>query len=286
VEAELGAPISDIFTDLDFSSEPIAAASLGQVYRCHLRDGGAEVALKVQRPDMIRAVSLDLYLLRGYMQAVEWVKINIGTRLLGAAERASFDVALLDTFARASYLELDYRNEGRNGERFAREVVPRMGGAVYVPRCEWKATTRKVLATEWIEGVQLAKSPPEVINRLISTGVSCFLTQLLEVGFFHSDPHPGNLLVDKKGRLVLIDFGLCADIKAFDTRHLTGAIVHMMRGDVAALIEDGIILRFLPVHTHAITNKCTHNFHRHTHAHSCSRAFVHTRAHMHMHMRM
>ena len=75
-----------------------------------------------------------------------------------------------------------------------------------------------MLVTEWIEGEQLAKSPPEVINRLIPTGVGCFLAQLLDVGFFHGDPHPGNLLVDRDGRLVLIDFGLCAEIEAFGRR--------------------------------------------------------------------
>ena len=66
------------------------------------------------------------------------------------------------------------------------------------------------------------------------------------MGFFHSDPHPGNLLVDRAGRLVLIDFGLCAEIAAFDSRQLTSAIVHLMRADVPRLVEDGVALRFLP----------------------------------------
>ena len=182
----------------------------------------------------------------GYCHFVEWFKKRVLTGMLGAADREPFDVKLLDSFARASYLELDYMQEGHNCERFEREVVPRLGGKVHVPMCQWGVTTRKVLATEWINGEQLAKSPPEVINRLIPTGVACFLAQLLDVGFFHSDPHPGNLLVDEKGRLVLIDFGLCAEIEAFDTRHLTSAIVHLMRGDVDALVEDAVTLRFLP----------------------------------------
>ena len=109
IQSELGVPASEVFTGLDESSLPIAAASLGQVYRCRMRESGEEVALKVQRPDMIRAVSLDLYLARRYMQAVEWFKTNVLTGVFGAADRTPFDVALLDTFARASYLELDYR---------------------------------------------------------------------------------------------------------------------------------------------------------------------------------
>ena len=130
--------------------------------------------------------------------------------------------------------ELDYRHEASNLERFQAELVPRLGG---------KCTSPSAIGVSRVEGArhrmdrgeQLAKSPPEVINRLISTGVACFLAQLLDVGFFHSDPHPGNLLVDARGRLVLIDFGLCAEIEAFDTRHLTSAIVNLMRGDVEGL---------------------------------------------------
>ena len=72
-----------------------------------------------------------------------------------------------------------------------------------VPACHWAVTTRKVIATEWINGEQLAKSPPEVINRLIPTGVGCFLCQLLEVGFFHSDPHPGSTRSDGSNRALL-----------------------------------------------------------------------------------
>ena len=85
-----------------------------------------------------------------------------------------------------------------------------------------------------------------MIRRLVPVGVECFLAQLLDVGFFHGDPHPGNLLVDGDGRLVLIDFGLCAEIDKFDSRALTATMVHLMRGDVPALIDDAVTLRFLP----------------------------------------
>ena len=191
IESEYGRPAAAVFVGLDAATAPIAAASLGQVYRCHL-SCGREVAVKVQRPDMIRAVSLDLHILRTLMQCVEWFKERVLTDVFGAAARSAYDVKLLDSFARASYLELDYQNEAANLERFASELVPLLGGQVYVPRCEHELTTRKVLVTEWIEGAQLAKSPPEVINRLTPVGVACFMAQLLESGFFHSDPHPGS----------------------------------------------------------------------------------------------
>ena len=113
VRSELGRDPAEVFGDLDADSTPIAAASLGQVYRCRLLASGEQVALKVQRPDMLRAVSLDLYLLRGYCVAVESFKKNVLTGVFGAADRSSFDVRLLDTFAQASYRELDYVHEAR-----------------------------------------------------------------------------------------------------------------------------------------------------------------------------
>mmetsp|Transcript_40096 Transcript_40096/g.84091 ORF Transcript_40096/g.84091 Transcript_40096/m.84091 type:complete len:595 (+) Transcript_40096:67-1851(+) len=246
IQEQLGCDPALIFAELEATSAPIAAASLGQVFKCRLKSSDEQVALKVQRPDMVRAVSRDLYLLRRYMAAVEWFKEKVLTGLLGAAERGAFDVNLLDTFAGASFLELDYRHEAANMQRFTDTLLPMLNGKVYIPKCHHDLTTRKVLVSEWIEGEQLAKSSASTINALIPIGVDCFLAQLLVVGYFHSDPHPGNLLVDAAGRLVLIDFGLCAEIDAFDSRALTSALVHLMRGDVAALVEDAVALRFLP----------------------------------------
>ena len=150
-------------------------------------------------------------------------------------------------------LELDYLNEASNQERFRRDFSSRMGGRVYIPKVYNDLTTRKVqikfilrfllfhtillsflgsrqchkkcwvffgqvLVSEWIEGEQLAKSPPDVIDRLTKVGVECFLAQLLETGFFHADPHPGNLLVTRDEKLALIDFGLCAEVPLPDTK--------------------------------------------------------------------
>jgi len=107
-------------------------------------------------------------------------------------------------------------------------------------------STKKVLVTEWIEGSKLAASPASVINKLIPVGVECFLIQLLDTGFFHADPHPGNLLVTQDGRLAIIDFGLMADVPIQDTRTMTKTIVHLMQGDVPGLVDDAIDLGFLP----------------------------------------
>ena len=93
-----------------------------------------------------------------------------------------YDVQLLDTFAGASLKELDYINEASNQEEFRKEFLHRMGAKVYIPAVYAQHTTRKVLVTEWVEGIQLAKSDANVINRLTSVGVECFLAQLLDTG--------------------------------------------------------------------------------------------------------
>lgn len=236
IEESLGAPAAHFFADLDASVEPIAAASLGQVYKLTRKADGVSVAVKVQRPDMRKAVSLDLFLLRRYMRFVELVKSYI-------TNQHPYDVALLDTFGGATFGELDYLNEGRNQDEFNAGFAD--NSMIYVPKVYWDCTSRKVLTSEWIDGVQLAKSPPEVINTLIPTGVECFLAQLLDLGFFHSDPHPGNLLVDQQGRLVLIDFGLCARVDLPAMRSMTAALVHLMAGDVPKLLDDAVELGFL-----------------------------------------
>ena len=222
---------------------PIAAASLGQVYKCTIlnEDGtpGEDVAVKVQRPDMRLAVSLDLFVVR---QLYAWWD-TITTRFTA---QTAFHVPLVDAFGRGAYGELDYLLEGRNQMRFKGELERSMGGRVFVPRVLWEHTSKKVLTTAWVEGEKLAASSPATINRLVPVGVECFLTQLLDLGAFHCDPHPGNLLVDAQGRLVLIDFGLCADITPETTRDLAAAIVHLIEADYPALVQDGIRLKFLP----------------------------------------
>ena len=252
INEELGPGAAErMFHDFDKDTQPIAAASLGQVYKLKLRDavldyedqnfskGEKWVAVKVQRPDMIRCILKDLFILRTIAGAIEKVKTTL-------TKQRPFDVSLVDTFAAASLAELDYVKEAENQEKFRSELVPKLKGQVYVPKVYNKFTSRKVIVTEWIEGEKLASSSPDVINRLTKVGIECFLCQLLEVGFFHSDPHPGNLLINEKGQLVLIDFGLCADVPLPDTRTMTLAIVHLMQGDVPELLNDAVNLGFLP----------------------------------------
>jgi aarF domain-containing kinase len=241
IEKELGRPVHELFDGLTKDTQPVAAASLGQVYKCKTK-GGEWVAVKVQRPDMLQRVALDQYLLRQIFQAIEVLKGM-------ATKQRPHDVAIFDAFATGSYLELDYLNEARNQERFINELLPKnnMRESIYIPAVYWSTTSRKVLTSEWCDGEKLASSPIDVINRLVPVGVQCFLTQLLDLGFFHCDPHPGNLLVSPEGKLVLLDFGLCSEIDQPSSKSMTKAIVHLMSGDFQALVaEDAVALGFLP----------------------------------------
>lgn len=241
------ATLPSFFEDLDETTLPVAAASLGQVYKLRLRSTGREVAVKVQRPDMIRAVSLDLFLLRKYMSSVEAFKHFLMHKVGLMAPRKQFDLELLNAFASASYLELDYHHEATNAGRFAQELLPLLpAGRCFIPAVIQEVSARRIITSEWVEGRRLADCDRATINRLVPVGVQCFIAQLLQTGFFHADPHPGNLLVNEKGQLVLIDFGLCAEIRSFDADAMTAAILHLMQGDVPRLLEDAIQLGFLP----------------------------------------
>ena len=223
---------------------PIAAASLGQVYRATALVNGCPVAVKVQRPDMVGAVSLDLHILRGVAAVADWLQSRL-------TAHQPYHADVLHTFAEASYRELDYEHEGRNQERFASLIAAKLGDAVHVPDVYWSHVSRRVLTTGWVEGTKLSSCDSDTINSLVNVGVHCFLVQLLELGFFHCDPHPGNLLVRKHPRtgeqqLVLIDFGLCAEVPTLQTKTMVKALIALFRNEIPELIEHAIVLGFLP----------------------------------------
>lgn len=236
MEEELGRPVSDMYSDI--SDKPIAAASLGQVYKARLRSNGKEVAVKVQRPDMLRKVSLDLYCMKRVARLAEQVQntfTSAQTDYLG----------LLLQWAQGTYKELDYENEAANSRKFAHLVQARLPD-VYVPAVYDEYTSRKVLTMEWIDGVKLADCEPEQINALVSKGVECFLFQLLSAGFFHADPHQGNLMRLENGQLCVIDFGLMAVIEKEEMDAMVSAIVHLANRDWPRVVDDFVALKFLP----------------------------------------
>lgn len=236
IEEELGRPVTEMYTDM--SESPIAAASLGQVYKAKLRENGQEVAIKVQRPDMLRKVSLDLYCLK-------FVARLAGTVQEKFTSNKTDYLSLLAEWAKGTYKELDYENEAANSRRFARLVQARIPDVV-VPAVFDEFTSRKVLTMEWINGTKLADCDPDQINELVGKGVECFLFQLLSAGYFHSDPHTGNLMRLPDGRLCVIDFGLMAEIEKEEMDAMVSAIVHLANRDWPRVVEDFIALKFLP----------------------------------------
>jgi predicted unusual protein kinase regulating ubiquinone biosynthesis (AarF/ABC1/UbiB family) len=236
IESQLRKPIEDLYREI--SPEPIAAASLGQVYKARLHTG-EEVAVKVQRPNLMPVITLDLFLMRW---ASTWITpflpLNIGHNL----------TLIVDEFGVKLFEEIDYLNEGRNAEKFAANFQD--DPTVKVPAIYWRYTSRTVLTLEWINGIKLIDV--EGIRKagldrdsLIKICVNCAMRQLLEFGFFHADPHPGNLFVLPDGRVAFIDFGMMDQLTQLTKETIAGSVVHLINKDYLSLTKDFVELGFL-----------------------------------------
>ena len=235
IEEDLGAPIEQIYAELE--REPISAASLGQVHRGVLLSG-EKVAVKVQRPGLREQITLDLYIVRNI---AAWLNRNIGLI-------RSDLVALIDELGKRVFEEMDYCNEASNAETFAQ--LHAHNPRIAVPRIHRHATARRVLTMEWIDGVKLTNL--EAVRELgidpddmVTVGVNCSLQQLLEHGFFHADPHPGNLLALADGRLAYLDFGMMSEVSRESRTGLIQAVVHLVNRNFGKLSNDFVSLGFL-----------------------------------------
>lgn len=240
IEQELGRPIAQIYGEI--SPNPVAAASLGQVYRARLKTG-EEVAVKVQRPNLRPVITLDLYLMRWAASwLAPWLPLNLGHDL----------TLIVDEFGTKLFEEIDYLNEGRNAEKFASNFQndPR----VKVPAIYWRYCSSRVLTLEWINGFKLTDTPAVKAagldtDTLIEIGVTSGLQQLLEYGFFHADPHPGNLFAMPDGRMAYIDFGMMDQLEQTTKETLVDAVVHLINKDYDDLALDFVKLGFLTPET-------------------------------------
>lgn len=234
IREELGCQVEDVYSKI--TPEPVAAASLGQVYKATLKETGDEVAVKVQRPFVLETVSLDLFLTRAAGQILRALDPE-GSKRLDV-------VALLDEFASNFYRELDYELECANGIRLAKEmaVLPR----VKIPRNYPEATARRVHTAEWVDGEKLSQSTADDVGELVNLGVITYLTQLLDTGFFHADPHPGNMLRAPDGRLVILDFGLMTEVTDDQRYGMIEAIAHLINRDYENIGDDFVNMDFIP----------------------------------------
>ena len=235
IEQDLEDKVENIFFEID--KEPISAASLGQVHKATLKSG-EKVAVKIQRPGLREQITLDLYIVRNI---AIWFKNNIGII-------RSDLVALIDELGKRIFEEMDYINEANNAEKF--KELHSDNKKIAVPKIYRKVTSRRVLTMEWIDGTKLTnidavRNLGIDPNEMVEIGVSCSLQQLIEHGFFHADPHPGNILAMEDGRLCYLDFGMMSDITQQSRVGLIRAVVHLVNKRFDKLSNDFVQLGFL-----------------------------------------
>lgn len=236
IVAELGRSAASDALVAGLSPEPVAAASLGQVYRGTF-EGGA-VAVKVQRPRINERIALDMHLVRE-------VAAPLAKTLLGAPG----DLAgIADVWGAGLVDELDYTAEAQNAAAFNDEVAGGpLAGRVFAPRVVSEASSRRVLTTEWIEGERLDRTgATEDVPRLASLAMNSYMNMMLESGALHCDPHPGNLLRTADGRLCILDWGLVTRLDADLRLTLIEHVAHIVARDYSKIPADLVRLGFVP----------------------------------------
>jgi predicted unusual protein kinase regulating ubiquinone biosynthesis (AarF/ABC1/UbiB family) len=236
IAQDFGKSIPDLFQNFD--PVPLAAASLGQVHKAQLHSG-EEVVVKVQRLGLKKLFDIDLRILKGiarYFQShPEW---GPGRDWLGIYEEC----------CRILYEEIDYLNEGRNADTFRRNF--RGYDWVCVPRVYWRYSSRRTLTLEYVPGIKIShyealESAGIDRKSVAQLGAQAYLCQLLNDGFFHADPHPGNIAVNTDGSLIFYDFGMMGQVTPLTRERLMSTFMGIAQRDanqvVASLIELGAI---------------------------------------------
>jgi len=234
VEHELEAKLNEIFCS--FESEPMASASIGQVHKATLKNGQA-VAVKVQRANLAQVINQDLAFLRSLFRAAKAINI-----------KGDWDswFSLIDEFGQCLLAEIDYLQEGRNADHL-RQVL-RNFPAIIIPRIFWRYTTRRVITEELCEGVKIDKISllKDIdLKRLAKQIVDAYLEQMMVHGYFHADPHAGNLAVTNEGKLIIYDFGMVSHLSEGQQQGMIklihGVIDNNISGFIEALEQMGII---------------------------------------------
>ncbi len=241
IEDELGLPANELFDD--FPDEPIASASLGIVYKAKTKNNNL-CAVKVQRPNLYFLIRRDIVILK--ILAISFgsfLPLNIG---VGIGE-------IIDEFGKALFNEIDYEQEGKNALKFADFF--KSNPNVFIPKLEKDFSSKRVITTSWIEGVKLRdreilKKNNLIPSSYIRTCVISGLQQLFEYGYFHADPHPGNMFALKGGssdygHLAYVDFGMMDTITNSDRLTLIKAIVHLINQEYLLMAKDFQKLGFL-----------------------------------------
>ncbi len=238
IERELGASVEEVFASFD--AVPLGSASIGQVHRAVLR-GGEIVAVKVQRPEAPGRVESDLELMREF---ADFLDRRFGQRIL-------VDVrGLVAEFETVIRRELDYTAEAAHARRFA---VNFAGTPVVIPSVYLELSTSQVLTLQYVEGTRFRDIRPLLLTpserrRVASMGADAIFRMAFEDGFFHGDPHPGNLLLTPGGELALLDFGMVGYMSRGDIEALSRLFIAVIQRDAAAALRglESLGVRYAP----------------------------------------
>jgi len=233
IEQELNIKIDETFSS--FSPEPVASASIGQVYKGTLRDSGIDVAVKVQRPNVLNKIALDLFLIRSLAPLYKRSQ-EINTDLVG----------LVDAWGEGFVNELDYRKEAETTTAFSKAMRNRGLRSVFAPEVIESLSSVHVLTTKWVEGERLALSDANDVPRLCGVALNAYLCMLFETGTLHCDPHPGNLLRTADGRLCILDFGMVIDVPTDLQLSLLEFIANLNAENYEDVPNDLVKLKFVP----------------------------------------
>ena len=236
IQLELGKPVQLIYKE--FESNPLAAASLGQVHRAKLYTG-EDVVVKIQRPGLEALFNLDFKIL---LQLIKFCnRYFVGIR--------KYNLNLIyDEFFNLLFQEIDYIQEGKNSDKFRENF--RGHSHIIVPKVYWQYTTTKILTLEYKPGIKINdKAALQAcginITKVNERGISCYLKQLLQDGFFQVDPHPGNMAINPDGSIIFYDFGMMAEIGTLDKDQMIKTFFDILKKDsnevVDTLISMGLI---------------------------------------------
>ena len=222
VEQETGKQLSEMFEE--FNEVPMASASIGQVHKAKLRTG-EEVVVKIQRPNVAEMIEQDLSIVKEAVRRMDRYMKKQG--VLNGEE-------VVRVFERAITKELDYQNEARNIDRF--RTTYRHRTDFYVPKAYREFSTGKVLIMEFMKGCKITdieqlKAWNLSPARIVEKGMDIYLSQIFEFGYFHGDPHPGNILVNEEGTIILLDFGMVGQLMKKDKYAFAGIFIAMSKYD-------------------------------------------------------
>ncbi|MFM2338011.1 MAG: hypothetical protein RL115_1204 [Bacteroidota bacterium] len=228
IEEELGDPINKVFAQLD--NAPLASASIGQVYKGILLSG-EEVVVKVQRPNIKDKIKLDLVLM----------KILAHHAIKSYPELAHFNVVgFVEDFGNNMLKELDYTNEASNMKRFAEMFKD--DETVYIPMVASQYTSQKLLIMEYVKGhrpdnPQALREAGFSTQKIAENGTNIILKMILKHGFFHADPHPGNIFIRGNNQIVLIDHGMAATLKPKQIQALMNFMMGFAKKDTRKITK-------------------------------------------------